>query len=567
MTTKPELAGHQLRAVAQSLATMQRHGGVLLADEPGLGKSFVAAAVAGQLSRDGFAIEILVPASLIAQWSRTLERFEVEAALRSHDWLLRDRFVPCPAKRLLVVDEAHAFRNPLTRRYEALARRSIGARLLLLTATPFCNRAGDLLALLALIAADDALRADGISSITRAFHSNDRRAIERCLGALVIRRGPDVLPAELRFGHLHRQVIRHPVVSLDSLQDLRFPLLADGVSRNLLGRLMIRRLESSEAALSETLARQKRFYERALAAIAGGRELTRRDYRALFAAEDQRDAMQQVLFWDVFVGDAATTRPEELEREIVRLEAVGAGLGRSLETKLAMLLERVAGDDIPTLVFTEAIATAQMLFAALRPHRRTGLATSRRSWPPGAIEAFVAGRVDVLVATDLASEGLDLQRAGVVVHYDLPWNPVRLDQRNGRAFRIGQSRPAVTGIYFVPERAEWNSGVLSVIAAKNRLRKNLLRSSSERVDPSVNGDENPLPARRLALPRPLPKGAPELALSTALYAAGLAPPPDLWRPHRAGLQRLIEEMSRESLDSARLRSLEALLVAEPGQLM
>ena len=56
------------------------------------------------------------------------------------------------------------------------------------------------------------------------------------------------------------------------------------------------------------------------------------------------------------------------------------------------------------------------------------------------LHAFRAGRIDVVVSTDLAAEGLNLQRAGMVVHYDLPWNPVKLGPRNGRAHRIGQTR-------------------------------------------------------------------------------------------------------------------------------
>ena len=66
--------------------------------------------------------------------------------------------LPATATRFIVVDEAHAFRNRRTQRWCALARRSIGARLLLVTATPICNSADDLLALVSLIAADDALR-------------------------------------------------------------------------------------------------------------------------------------------------------------------------------------------------------------------------------------------------------------------------------------------------------------------------------------------------------------------------------------------------------------------------
>ena len=50
----------------------------------------------------------------------------------------------------------------------------------------------------------------------------------------------------------------------------------------------------------------------------------------------------------------------------------------------------------------------------------------------------------ILLATDAASEGLNLQEtARLVLHYDIPWNPARLDQRNGRLDRHGQSRDVI----------------------------------------------------------------------------------------------------------------------------
>jgi len=60
------------------------------------------------------------------------------------------------------------------------------------------------------------------------------------------------------------------------------------------------------------------------------------------------------------------------------------------------------------------------------------------------IKAMVAeGRIKVLLGTDAASEGLNLQRLGRLIHIDLPWNPTRLEQRKGRIQRIGQRYPDV----------------------------------------------------------------------------------------------------------------------------
>ena len=53
------------------------------------------------------------------------------------------------------------------------------------------------------------------------------------------------------------------------------------------------------------------------------------------------------------------------------------------------------------------------------------------------------GTLRLLLGTDAASEGLNLQRLGTLIHIDLPWNPTRLEQREGRVDRFGQNAPTV----------------------------------------------------------------------------------------------------------------------------
>jgi superfamily II DNA or RNA helicase len=529
-----ELAPHQRDAVTRILALLDRYGGAILADDVGLGKSFVAAAVAGEMQARRCAVEVIVPASLIAQWRDTLIDFDVDGRTITHDSLIGDRFVAGSAPRFIVVDEAHAFRNPRTQRYAALARRSIGARLLLVTATPVCNSPDDLLAIVALVAADDALRRHGVASIGDAFALRAAPAIDVIVSELVIRRERDVLPDVLRFGELERRVVRHPVIDVP-IDDLQFPLTA---SASLLRQFIWRRLESSHAALIESIRRQLRFYERV---IESGRRLSRRDYRRAFAHEEESDEFQQILFWELWAPQQEIDA-EAVQAEMGRLAALRSTVEREPDAKRSLLADLLTGE--PTLVFTGAAATAR----DLARHLRCGLATSRDGI--GAVEAFRRGAVDLLVATDLACEGLNLQRAGVVVHYDIPWNPVKLDQRNGRAHRIGQKRPLVRAIYFLPQRD--GTRVLPIMASKNRTRRRVL-SPRPVIEEAVS---------TLALPQRIPADAAAVALLRALRSRGLAPPPTLPRRHRAGVERLIEEMSREYLDERRVRDLEAVLERE-----
>src|SRR5437762_4207743 len=436
------LADHQRDAVERALVIINAFGGVILADEPGLGKSFIAAEIA---RRSRCVVDLIVPASLIAQWRETLHDFDVDATILTHDGIISTPFMADPAqRRIVIVDEAHAFRNPRTQRYDALARRSLAARVVLVTATPVCNRADDLHALVAMIAADDALRELGIASIDVAFERRDFESITRIVNAFVIRRDRNVLPPHLQFGDLERNVIRH-IVPAAPIDELQFLLTG---SAPLLRQFLWRRLESSDAALAESLHRQRRFYERVLES---GRALTKRDYRRAFAHEEDADAFQQLLFWNLFVPQNESVDIDAIRAEMERLDAI-----QTHSTKIDLLRSILTNE--PTLIFTSFLATAREL---------------RKTFGSGSIDAFKRGLVDVLISTDVAAVGLNLQRAAVVIDYDIPWNPVKLDQRNGRAHRIGQQRPLVRAVYFLPDRDR--AGVLEIVASKNRTRRRVLR--------------------------------------------------------------------------------------------
>ncbi|MEA2568030.1 MAG: hypothetical protein QOI24_31 [Acidobacteriota bacterium] len=541
------LLPHQLEGITRARQLLARYGGAILADEAGLGKSFVAAAIARETPN----VELIVPAGLVAQWRETARAFDIEPLIVTHDALANDPFVAdVTRERLLIVDEAHAFRNRRTQRWAALARRSVAAKLLLVTATPICNSIDDLHALVMLIAADDALREHGVASIDDAFSARDRKAIAIVVRELVIRRARDVLPPDLRFGALTRSVVRHPVFAAPAIDRLCFPLVGDGDATPLLRRLLRRRLESSEAALLASLRRQSRFCERALDSLRRGRTLTKRDYLRAFGDEES-DAMQQVLFWDLFAAATSSSiAPHELEEELARIDALVATIGESPCTKRSILVELCATMDDQLLIFTGAIATAFDVANALRSAGHPVVVATSGSSPIASIDTFRRGAASILVATDLAAEGLNLQRAGVVIHYDIPWNPVKLEQRNGRAHRLGQQRDAVRAIYFVPDGDA--TRVMHIVAAKNRTRHRTLNAIAETI--SID----PL------LPPRLPRDAAALALLTALRARRLRVPRQLLaRRHRAGVELLMRELATEFLDATRVEELLAIIEREP----
>ena len=124
---------------------LREHRGALLADEAGLGKTYVAAA----MMRDSVRPLIVIPAALRAMWRSALLAADVSATMVSYSALSRGT-VPAGDFDLIVLDEAHHARTSSTLRYAMLASLAARARVLLITATPVHNRRAELAALFAL---------------------------------------------------------------------------------------------------------------------------------------------------------------------------------------------------------------------------------------------------------------------------------------------------------------------------------------------------------------------------------------------------------------------------------
>jgi superfamily II DNA or RNA helicase len=170
---------YQLSAVAQAVATCEDHGGVILADVVGLGKTVIASLTAKALGKRGI---VICPPHLVGDeaktsgWKKYLEDFGL------YDWevfslgKLEDakRYIKNRNIEVVIVDEAHRFRNQRTERYHQLLEICRGKTVILLTATPFNNRPADIFALLKLfnIPKKSTLTLDG--NLAQKFEKYDR---------------------------------------------------------------------------------------------------------------------------------------------------------------------------------------------------------------------------------------------------------------------------------------------------------------------------------------------------------------------------------------------------------
>lgn len=513
----------QQEAVTRAGVIMQQRGGVIIADSVGLGKTYVAAGLIERYLPGRCAIAVIVPASLRPAWRRALrpllDSCRDQIQLITHGQLSRGTD-PGHGFGLVVVDEAHAFRNPRTRRYRALRRLAAGAQVALLTATPVNNSLADLYFQIRICAADDAFADLGIGSISALLRAEpiDPAALARLRDALIVRR----TRAELRDrsclslpgGQLLRfpqtvELIRieHPPVlgmgAVDRLLTrIRFAAYRNDTTATLIALSLLKRLQSGRHAALRSLDRQLDFHERFLAALREGRLL---QTRAL-PGHDEQLSFSEILLPALppDIDPAALSRAVRSDLHDLR-ELRDAVAARS-DPKLPALIELLTARPPPahTLVFTEFRDTARELWRTLRSRFQVGLVTGmeahlgehrcsradviRRFAPHAnhAAEPAAAEAVFVLIATDVLAEGLNLQDADAVVSYDLPWNPVRLIQRAGRVDRLGSHYDRVLVYNFMPDH-EFDRVFGLLRRLRGKLRK--LRASVGHDSPVLDPDE------------------------------------------------------------------------------
>lgn len=431
----PWLHDDQRLTARRLVGAVKRHGGALLADPVGSGKTFVALAVANAL-RGQTPAAIVVPAALVPQWRRRAEECGVPIEVLSHTAVSRGR-TPDARAQIVIIDESHHFRHPGTHRYANLSRALVGQRVLCVTATPVVNRLADLAHQLLLGVRDDALRGGGTVSLRGALRNGEDIP---ALGELIITTPLSVSMPATRARETPWDGSRDPdpppwLSALDRLM-----LSPRGEVAALVRCVLLAAAASSPAALRAALGRYALLLRHAAEARRAGIAIDRRMLRQFTA-----DAPEQLLLWEVMPAVYADTLLPIADLE--KVERLRASIDLAGPDPKATTLGRLLEDGAPTLVFANAVATI--------PYLRDRLASAAPAWITGTragwrhiqvpreqvLNWFRPGAPEispwVLLSSDVAAEGLDLQRAARVIHYDLPWTPMRLAQREGRSRRLG----------------------------------------------------------------------------------------------------------------------------------
>ncbi len=403
---------YQLQAAQTALRHMR--GRAILADEVGLGKTIEAALVLAELRMRGLADQTLVVtlAGLVTQWQEELERkfglptviagrtgwetgLDRPVVLASLAAARRD-----PLKSVLgedqwdavIIDEAHRVRTPRSASGK-FARQLRSRYLLLLTATPVENRLQDLYELVSLVAPGllgttaQFRAAHGAGGATPRTNPRNLHVLRKRTSEVMIRHRRSEVTVMLPRRLAETLLVAPSAAEAELYADLMARIRAEGRAAAPSHRLTLRSLAklagSSPAAVAPTLEKL------------GWADLAR---RAKAAKGSRKSAV---------LLDRLRAHLESGEKVLVFT---------AFRQTLDLLAHQVAQAGIPAVCYHGSLPRAEK---------------------EKAVTAF-REEAQVLMSTESAGEGRNLQFCHVMVNVDLPWNPMQIEQRLGRLHRVGQ---------------------------------------------------------------------------------------------------------------------------------
>lgn len=407
---------HQIEVAKQVVENM--NGKAILADEVGLGKTIEAGLILKEYMIRGLVkkVLILVPASLVTQWASELtSKFYIPAVAqrKSYVWEQCDVVVSSidTAKRnphrdiifeqdydLIIIDEAHKLKNNKTKNYEFV--QSLKKKFcLLLTATPIQNRISEIFNLVSLLKPGHL----GNESVFYEKYKKDSRSLndDEHLKELVTKVMIRNRRADTGIEWTDRHVETIPIHFSKEERELY-----DAVTE-------LRRDDNwmtTSAFSVMTLQRE----------ACSSRESVFVTLKNMLHKKESPSPYFE----------------QQIQMLIKKVEAV------QTNSKAEKTLELIKKINDKVIIFTEYRATQMYLQWFLKQNGissvpfRGGFKRGKKDW----MRELFQKHAQVLIATEAGGEGINLQFCHHIINFDLPWNPMRLEQRIGRIHRLGQEK-------------------------------------------------------------------------------------------------------------------------------
>ncbi len=484
---------HQLHALSRAVTGDRVR--YLLADEVGLGKTIEAGLVMRELKLRGLVERVLVvaPAGLVTQWVAEMrthfsEEFhllipgEMSSLRRLHGvdetenlwrrwnqvvcpldsvkpmerrqgWSFRqvqaynrERFVDLLAGGwdLVIIDEAHRLGGSS----EQVARYKLGEALseaspylLLLSATPHQGKTDGFRRLLAFLDKTEFIAEESINREKVApyvIRTEKRNAIDAHGDPLFKPRFTQLHSIEWSPDHAEQKALYEAVTEYVR-EGYNQAMAEKNTAIGFLMILMQRLVTSSTRAIRTAMERRLEVLQLPNDQLTLFSEDIDEDWVAL----DSQDQMEEVLKARLKAMKNERQEVELLLSAARRCEARGPDIkAQGLLDKIQHLQRDENEPDLKVLIFTEFVPTQEMLaeFLEQRGYSTVSLNGSLGMDERQTVQREFREKAQILISTDAGGEGLNLQFCHVVINFDLPWNPMKLEQRIGRVDRIGQGK-------------------------------------------------------------------------------------------------------------------------------
>jgi superfamily II DNA/RNA helicase len=252
---------------------------------------------------------------------------------------------------------------------------------------------------------------------------------------------------------------------------------------------LLKRFESSVEAIRKSIERLEKFYDYFSKALDKNKILDSKAFHKILIemtqdGEENDEKLFEALEKTPLIPLTEEYKKQEMKRDIKEdcklLEPLKQSLARMkpyADRKLIALKEQLVKDQVfetggkKVVIFTQFVDTARYIYADLKDSlkdKRVELLTGETkpetrgriirefapiaNTPRGEEPRYIEKEIDVLVSTDILSEGQNLQDANYVINYDLPWNPMKIVQRAGRVDRLGSKHDTATSAVFIPEK-------------------------------------------------------------------------------------------------------------------
>jgi superfamily II DNA or RNA helicase len=490
-STKITIFPHQIDEVTWGLENSR----IMIADEVGLGKTIIAALIASELKARGLADKILyvVPKSLVLKWQDELSgRFDTETKILDSEYVRQDNdpfskdhydyiasmdFLKREENRqlikekidLVIVDEAHKFKINTDRFDLGTLLSEKSDSMIFLTATPHDGRDEDFMARMSLL---DPFVPD-ISSSTYLWKRHIKENVVNMKGEKVFpERYSNTVDIELT--NQEREIN----ASIDNYIRDRYEEVNTPKENNAVRFLSIilkKRAASSFEALRVSL--ERRMNKLGTNTDANSFQIIQKN---LNISDDENDAD-----YEDQIGDAESfTIGGDIDRERASLAAIITQIeeleGR--DSKLELLIESIkkiktTDPKAKILLFTEYRDTLEYLIRKLSENYHLGKIDGTMKINERKQELIEFSRdtgPEILLCTDAAGEGIDMQFCNVEFNYDIPWNPNKLEQRMGRIHRIGQTRKVYYYNFIIDKKNSIDGYILDKLFQKiNRIKESM----------------------------------------------------------------------------------------------